>query len=172
MRKKLLMNKKNISTFKLYSKAFKDEQKIPEIYSSTDRGKNISPPLYWENVPDKTESFVLIQEDIDIPRLFSPFSGKITHWIIYNIPSDKKELKEGIPRQKYLKDGSVQTKNIYMQNGYLGPNPIWGTHRYIFTIYALDIVISSKKTKNKNALLKNMKDHVLAKAEIVGIYSK
>ncbi len=106
MRKRFLMNKKNNLTFKIYSKAFKDGQNIPEIYSSTRAGENISPPLHWENVPVGTKSFALIQEDIDIPRLCSPFSGKITHWIIYNIPPGQSELKENILKKKYLKNKS------------------------------------------------------------------
>lgn len=166
------MIKTNNSPFKLYSKAFEDGQKIPAIYSSTKEGKNISPPLHWENIPGGTKSFVLIQEDIDIPRIFSPFSGKITHWIIYNIPPDKRALKENIPKQGFLPDGSIQVKNIYRQSGYLGPNPIWGTHRYLFTLYALDTLVNSKEIKNKNELLKIMNDHILDKTEITGIYTK
>ncbi len=167
------MDKENNPVFKLYSKAFKDGQAIPDAYSSTKKGKNISPPFYWINVPDKTESLVLMQEDIDTPWLFSAFIGKIIiHWIMYNIPSNKRELKEGIPVKKILNDGSIQAKNIFRQNGYLGPNPIWGMHRYRFTLYALDIIVNSQKILNKNKLVKFMKGHILAQAQIMGFYTK
>jgi phosphatidylethanolamine-binding protein (PEBP) family uncharacterized protein len=53
----------------------------------------VSPPLRWNNPPKGTKSFVLTLEDLDTPF------GKITHWVIYNIPAEKRELSEAIPYQ-------------------------------------------------------------------------
>ena len=46
--------------FKLSSKAFKNGEYIPDLYSYTRLGKNISPPLNWENPPEQTKSFAII----------------------------------------------------------------------------------------------------------------
>ena len=167
------MSKENHLKFELYSNAFKNGEKIPDVYSGTNRGKNISPPLCWINIPNKTRSFVLTLEDIDTPMPFALFAGKsLTHWILYNIPSDKREVEEGIPIKKVLEDGSIQGKNVYLQNRYNGPAPIWGTHRYLFTIYALDIMINSKKIICKKNLMKIIQIHILGKAQIMGYFSK
>ena len=44
--------------FKLESKEFDDGGVIPELY--TCKGKDISPPLEWEGIPEGTDSLVLI----------------------------------------------------------------------------------------------------------------
>jgi hypothetical protein len=64
---------------------------MPDLY--TCKGKNVSPPLRWNNPPKGTKSFVLTLEDLDTPF------GTITHWLIYNIPAEKRELSEAIPYQ-------------------------------------------------------------------------
>lgn len=149
----------------LTSDAFYDGTKIPEKYASTKKGQNYSPPLNWTNAPSGTVSFSIIAEDVSIP-----FIGKITHWVIYNIPGAYFGLRENPPDTKFI-DGIIQGKNIYFKNAYLGPDPISGSHEYIFTIYALDCMID-KKNATAKALLKLMENHILDSAKLSGFYSK
>jgi Raf kinase inhibitor-like YbhB/YbcL family protein len=149
---------------KLSSAAFKNEKNIPPLY--TCKGKNISPPLSWSNPPKETRSFALIMEDTDTPF------GTVTHWVIYNIPPDKKELTEAIPHQKRLPDGTVQGRNGMFKNGYMGPCPPWGRHRYYFYLYALDTVLETNPKINKKKLLNLIKDHILDKTVLMGYFSR
>jgi Raf kinase inhibitor-like YbhB/YbcL family protein len=59
--------------------------------------------------------------------------------------------------------------------GYDGPCPPWNDerpHRYVFTLYALDIPrLPVEGTFDKHAALAAMRDHVLAEASITGLYT-
>ena len=50
-------------------------------------GKNISPSLKWINAPKDTKSFAFTVYDPDAPT-----GSGWWHWVIFNIPSDVKEL--------------------------------------------------------------------------------
>lgn len=143
------------------------EQTIPAMYTRTKNGENISPPLQWENAPTETKSFAIILEDIDIPII-----GSITHWIMYNIPPTKRDLVENIPIMQALPDGSIQGKNFYRRNGYLGPNPLGGRHTYLLTIYALISVIEDEVVLSKRKLMKVIDEHLLVKSQITFYYEK
>lgn len=152
-----------VMSFKLSSPAFENEGDIPSQY--TCQGAEISPPLGWENPPGGTTSFALVAEDL-IKRII------ITHWVAYNIPGTCRELPEAIPVQKVLDDGTCQGKNWRRQNGYMGPCPIGGRHRYRFTIFALDTVLAANPGMNKKMLLKSIEGHILGSASLVGCYAK
>ncbi len=153
--------------FRLLSQAFYYGEEMPSRYSSTKKGQNISPPLNWVNPPKGTKSFTLIVDDPDIPLGFI-----FTHWLICNIPAEKQGLLENVPHQVSFKDGTVQGKNGYKKNEYYGPNPVWGRHRYYFTIYALDTTINFDSTLNKKKLMQAMKGHILDRAQLMGYFSK
>jgi len=153
--------------FRMLSKAFKDGERIPDLYSNTRRGRNSSPHLHWENPPEHTKSFAIIAEDVDAPLI-----GIITHWILYNIPSGSRELQEGIPQQESFSDGTIQGRNFFRRNAYMGPNPPFGTHRYYFKIFALDAEIKTDLKMTRGKLLKAMAKHILGQAQLMGIYSK
>ena len=82
----------------------------------------------WINPPEGTQSFALTMEDLDSPLV------TITHWVIYNIPAKTRELSEAIPHQTSLPDGTIQGKNGRRRNGYMGPCPPGGKHRYSFML--------------------------------------
>lgn len=153
--------------FILSSAAFNNEERIPARYSDTHRGRNLSPPLKWENPPKGTRYFALIATDVDAPIL-----GTISHWVLYNIPSEERELPEGLVYQSAFQDGMIQGRNFYRQNAYMGPSPPFGTHRYYFTIYALDAKITPDPKMDRIKLMKAMAKHVLSQAKLVGRYSK
>lgn len=137
---------------------------IPAKY--TCEGRNISPPLKWTSPPQGTKSFAIIVDDPDAPM------GTWVHWVIYNIPSDTMELKENIPAESLLSDGTTQGITDYQKIGYKGPCPPGGTHRYFFRIYALDTELSLDPGATKKELLKAMEGHILDKANLIGRFKR
>ena len=152
------------SKMHLKSTVFEHNQKIPIEYTCDD--KNMSPPLYWTEVPQGTKSFVLLCTDPDAP------SGEWVHWVVYDIPAHITSFAEGEDIKKYgAKNG--ETSWGEQKKGYGGPCPPSGEHHYFFTLYALDkekIDLVSKPTKN--AILDAIKTHILAEAHITGLYQK
>lgn len=139
--------------------------RIPPKYSSCGGQDGVSPELSWAAPPANTQSFALIAFDKD-----SPFGFKFTHWVVYDIPPDKRELAEGIAKQEQLPDGSRQGSNDYDRIGYVGPCPPHGTHHYVFTLYALDTKLGLPPRASKKQVVKAMKGHVVARGELIGSF--
>ncbi len=151
--------------FMLRSEAFADGGKIPARFSR--RGGNASPPLDWSEPPQGTRSLALTVVDIDTPvRL------PVTHWIVFNIPPAAGRLPEGQPTRKDLGEGIVQGLNWARRNGFIGPDPPWGEHRYVFTLYALDIQLEPDPGLSRRKLRKAMKGHVLAETGLTGTFAR
>ena len=53
-----------------------------------------------------------------------------------------------------------------------GPCQPMGTHKYQFSLYALDTTLDLPSSTSKSDLLKNMEGHVLDQTMLVGLYSK
>jgi len=149
---------------KITSRAFNDGEMIPKQYTCD--GRDISPPLAWDSVPGRTKSFALICNDPDAPV------GVWIHWVIYNIPSEVKELLENVPPQKIIENDAKQGKNDFRNIGYGGPCPPGGVHRYYFKIYALDTELSLEAGATKVELLNAMEGHILAKGQLMGKYGR
>jgi len=149
---------------KLISEVFNQEEMIPTRYTCD--GQDISPPLKWKDVPEETISLALICDDPDAP------AGTWVHWVIFNIPSTLEGLKEKVPTKKELKDSTLQGKNDFDKIGYGGPCPPDEKHRYFFKLYALDSMLNLNSGATKKELVEAMQDHIIAKAELVGNYSR
>jgi Raf kinase inhibitor-like YbhB/YbcL family protein len=144
---------------KVTSSAFKDNTMIPSKYTCD--GMDINPPLIVEDIPEKTKSLVLIVDDPDAP------GGTWTHWVVFNIPYSGKKLE--------IKENSIlgiQGWNDFRKVNYGGPCPPFGTHRYFFKIYALDIMLNLNKAATKQEVENAMRGHILASAELVGLYKR
>lgn len=150
--------------FQLMSDAFEHKGFMPDLY--TCKGENVSPPLRWSDPPEGTKSLALITVDPDAVLI------TFTHWVMCNIPAEKRGLPKAVPHQAEFEDGTIQGRNGMGKNKYIGPCPPWGKHRYIFTIYALDVILDAYPKMNKRKLLKAMKGHVLAQSVLLGYYSK
>ena len=50
--------------------------------------------------------------------------------------------------------------------------PPGSTHRYFFRLYALDMVLKPDAGADNTRLLAAMKDHVVAKGELMGTYQR
>jgi len=148
------------------SDAFVSGQSIPAKYSCI--GRNISPPLAWNEPPADTQSFALIMDDPDAPV------GTWVHWVLYNIPSARRDLQEDLPiTGKNVDPNAIYVgKNSSGDIGYDGPCPPSGTHRYFFKLYALDTTISLLPGASREKILKEMEGHILAQGELVGTFSK
>ena len=149
---------------KLTSPAFDPNQLIPSQYTCD--GEDISPPLYWDEPPEATQSFALICDDPDAP-------GKTwVHWIVYNLPSSTRSLPENVSATTTPLSESFQGKNDFKQLNYGGPCPPSGTHRYFFKLYALDSNLELKSGATKAQVEAAMKGHLLAVAQLMGRYSR
>jgi Raf kinase inhibitor-like YbhB/YbcL family protein len=142
---------------KLKSKDFADNSSIPAEF--TCNGRNVSPQLSWEDVPQGTKSFALSVTDPDAP------GGTWIHWLVYNISKELKEIERG-----GLPEGAKEAENDFGRKAYGGPCPPSGTHRYIFTIYALDT--KQLDDLNKRRFFDIVEEHVIEKAVIKGLYKR
>ncbi len=153
------------SRMKLSSPAFADGANIPRRY--TGDGEDISPELNWDGVPEGVASFALICSDPDAPL------GTFIHWVVYNIPQDARRLPEGLPAKEVFDDGMIQGVNSFQRIGYDGPKPPPGKpHRYFFRLYALDCVLNLKPGASAGKLQEAMSGHILAEAELMGLYGR
>ncbi len=154
----------------LSSTAFKSGGTIPDQYTY-DMG-NSSPPLSWTAGPAGTQSFVLIFEDVDWAKETSrPPDPRL--WVLFNIPANILGLSEGLPKEEQLANGALHGKNCYAENYYAGPRPRVGvTHRYTFTIYALDTLLDLPAGSSAQQVLDAMQGHILAQGQLTGKYGR
>lgn len=155
-------------TLILRSSAFEHDGEIPSRYTCT--GKDRSPPLAWNGVPDAARSLVLIVDDPDAP---DPAAPKMTwvHWLLYNMPPTATGLPEQVD-QAALPRGTLEGLNDWQRTGYGGPCPPVGRHRYFFKLYALDQMLDDLRQPAKQQLEAAMQAHVIARAELIGTYQK
>ena len=146
------------------SSSFQEGDMIPAKYTCD--GQNISPPLAWNGAPADTKSFAVICDDPDAP------AGTWVHWVIFDIPASINGLPESVPRRDEVPGLGKSGKNTSQHYGYDGPCPPGGTHRYYFKLYALDALLNLNAGLSKEALLKTMKGHVLAEAQVMGRYKR
>jgi len=138
------------------SAAFENQQPIPSKYTCD--GDDVNPPLTIEGAPPETKTLALIVEDPDATR------GTFDHWVVWDISPAGKIAENSVPGTEGL--------NSAGERGYMGPCPPSGTHRYFFKVYALDTKLCLKLDARKRDVEKAMENHVLAKGELVGLYSR
>lgn len=144
---------------KLTSPVFYENTTIPPKYTCD--GENINPPLTISDVPEDTISLALIVDDPDA------VSGTFVHWTVWNIDPTITEIKENsIPGDGF--EGATSAGHA----GYCPPCPPFGTHRYCFKLYAIDTRLDPDVKMTKEKLEAAMKNHVLAKAELMGVYAR
>lgn len=157
------------TTMTITSPAFFHNGAIPNKYTCDDT--DIAPPLVIADVPASAKSLALIVDDPDAPRgILRPDSGQAwVHWLIWNLPTGTMALGEG----SVLSAGAVEGTTDFGRTGYGGPCPPSGTHRYFFKLYALDIaMIPLTSTARKADLERAMNGHILATAELIGLYTR
>lgn len=158
--------------FVLTSPAFTDGATLPQaqVYNGMGQtGQNLSPALEWKNAPEGTKSFVVTTYDPDAPT-----GSGWWHWVVANIPASVTALPEGAGSGKGgLPEGAVQVRTDFGAPGYGGAAPPLGpAHRYIFSVYALDVPKLDIAPDASPAMVGFMvHHHKLASASLTALYS-
>lgn len=144
------------------------------------------------DVPSKPDD--VNQTDREVPASLPRVD--FYHWVLVDIPATTTDIAEGAysdgitPRGKagpLALDGTRQGINDFTSwfaadrdmngdyFGYDGPCPPWNDaipHRYIFTVYALDVAELPFEGKfTGNDAIKAMQGHILDQASITGMYT-
>jgi Raf kinase inhibitor-like YbhB/YbcL family protein len=160
-------------TFTLRSKEIGGQATSKQVFKGFGcTGENISPELYWENVPAGTRSFAVTMYDPDAPT-----GSGFWHWLIFDIPANVSELKSdaGNVSKNIAPAGAIQSKTDFGQPGYGGPCPPegHGFHEYIITLYALK---TDKLGLDQNAsgayVGFNLFSNTIAKSSLVMYYKR
>jgi Raf kinase inhibitor-like YbhB/YbcL family protein len=93
------------------------------------------------------------------------------HWVLYDLPPTLDGLREGV-RPGELPAGTREGENDWGQDGWRGPCPPTGRHRYHFKLHALDVALGDRGALTGPELEAAISGHVLARAELVGTYQK
>jgi len=149
----------NTTPMQITSSVFLDGQNIPSKYSCD--GDGVNPPLEFKDIPPTAQTLALIVDDPDAPN------GTWTHWTIWNIATSTTEIAENSAPQE-----AVQGQASSGQNVYSGPCPPSGTHHYFFKLYALDSKLPIPSYSTVDKLVEAMQGHVVAQAQLVGLYTK
>jgi hypothetical protein len=144
----------------LTSPAFEHGGTIPKQYTCD--GDNVNPELRIAGIPEAARSLALVMEDPDAPV------GTFTHWIVWNIPPSTSQITVGV------KGLGTEGTTSFGRTGYGGPCPPPGKkHRYYFKVYALDTMLELLTSgANKSQLELGIEHHLLAVAELTGLYGR
>ena len=146
---------------KIISSAFKHNQSMASKYTCD--GKDINPPLEFENIPENTKSLVLIMDD---PDALKP-AGKVwDHWLVFNISPETRKIEEN--KEPEGIHGRGTSDNL----DYHGPCPPDGQHRYFFKLYALDSLLNLREGITKKKIETAMQNHIIAETELIGLYQR
>lgn len=165
----LFVNQENVMTMQLSSPVFEDDGLIPSEYTCD--GNNTYPPLKIANVPEGTKSLVLVMDDPDIPSEIKARRGieKFDHWSVYNLAPNTSVIDSTTTLEN-------QGLNSSGTAAYTGPCPPTEyeptTHRYIFRLYALPTELSFEEVPSLDQVELAAKETALAKAQIIGLYSR
>ena len=141
--------------------AFEPNGALP--ISCTVDGVGAAPPLSLGSVPPRARSLAIVCEDPDAPFL-SPY----VHWLVYGIPPETAAIDAQTQHQHRLGE------NGKSENGFApaAPPAGHGVHHYHFQVFALDAPIELGQGAERDALLEQLKGHVIAWGELVGTYER
>src|SRR6516225_7568433 len=160
-------------TFTLKSKEVGGQATNRQVFNGFGcSGENISPELYWENVPEGTKSFALTMYDPDAPT-----GSGFWHWVVFDIPASTTEMAAGAGNlsKGLAPTGSIQSMTDFGQPGYGGPCPPvgHGIHQYLITLYALKVdKLGLDKTASPAYVGFNLYANSIAKASIIMYYKR
>ena len=149
---------------RIRSTAFHDGETIPEKYTCD--GADISPALFFEEVPEEAKSLAFVMDDPDAPR------GTFVHWVLWDLDPSIDNLPEGLPQKPTTTNGisCKQGRNGFDTVGYRGPCPPGKTHRYRLTLYALDTRLELDPGSAEKELEKAMEGHILERSRLRARY--
>lgn len=131
----------------------------------------VSPTLKWTTPPAGTRSYILILHDGDsrTPHGLTD----TTHWLVFNIPGESRELAGRVPPDGPLPNGGSQGKNMMGRSAYQGPcaNP-GPPHHYIYELLALDQKLDLPAGATRDEIEKAAQGHVLRGAVTIALFSR
>jgi Raf kinase inhibitor-like YbhB/YbcL family protein len=144
-----------VTTMQLTSSSFGEGQPIPSEHTCD--GADTSPPLAWTDVPDGAQSLALVVVD--------PDAGDFVHWALANIPVGTLELPAG-------EGDAIGTPapNDFGRDGWGGPCPPSGEHRYVFSLYALPGTMSD--VTDADTIRGQAESSALVRATLTGVYAR
>ncbi|MGH3559269.1 MAG: YbhB/YbcL family Raf kinase inhibitor-like protein [Mycobacterium sp.] len=147
--------------FAVTSPAFADNTQIPAEYACT--GRNVPPPLRFQDVPAGAESLALVVDDPDAP------GGLYIHWIVVGIPSSTTEITDGA-----LPEAARVGSNSAGEATYLGPCPPAGSgvHHYRFQLYALSKPLTLAPTTPASEAAQKIAGAATAVVRTVGLFGR
>ena len=150
---------------------FTDGGVIPDKYTQAVKDA-VSPKLEWTNVPDGTQSFVLILHDPD--TALQKKVDDVLHWMAFNIPGNSTGLPGGMSAEAKLPDGTVQAKNLRGAVGFMGPGAgaAGPYHHYTFELFALDTKLDLGPDASRAEVLKAIDGHILGKGVLEGRFHR
>jgi len=136
------------------------------------KGGNISPALHWSGAPAATRSFAVTLYDPDAPT-----GSGWWHWLVFNIPAKTQGLPEGAgsTAPQRMPAGVVQSRTDFGKPGFGGACPPRGDrpHRYLLTVYALDVERLPLDTAAAPALVGfQLNRHSLARSSTIAYYGR
>jgi len=148
---------------------FHDGQQIPlSAAHSSAGGSNISPDLRWGDLPSGTRSVAVTMYDPDAPTTVG-----FTHWVVFDLPADSRQLDAGAGTAGKKPAGSVLGFTDWGVSEYGGPAPPPGDdpHRYQITVFALDLPTLGVGATTTYALFNFViRGHVLARGTLTGLF--
>jgi Raf kinase inhibitor-like YbhB/YbcL family protein len=158
------------ASIEVSSEAFGYNEPIPPQYTAD--GAGLSPPIEWRCVPMNAEAVVVLVEDAD-----SPTPRPLVHAIVWDLPGSDASLPAGaLPSARASEDPASEHlgRNSALSATWLPPDPPpgHGAHRYVFQVFALDIVPRFESRPGRSELLDKIRGHVIAKGLLIGTYER
>ena len=162
-----------VPSFDAYSDDVSDGQVMSDdqVFNSFGMtGKNLSPHLSWSGFPAETKSFAVTCYDPDAPT-----GSGFWHWVLLDIPASVTSLAAGAGQAcgANLPEGAVQLRNDYGTADFGGAAPPAGDepHRYVFTVYAVDVPKLGLPADTTPAVAGfNLRFHALARANVIPVF--
>ncbi|AKF06196.1 Phospholipid-binding protein [Sandaracinus amylolyticus] len=128
-------------------------------------GENRSPSLRWSGAPEGTRSYAIVVHDPDAPTGVGFF-----HWVVVDLPASATSIESGAA----LPEGARALHTDFGGPGYGGPCPPPGpAHRYVFSVYALDVDHLELPDGATGALVRfAIAPHVLSYGRLVGTFAR
>lgn len=152
----------------LTSDAFEDGGPLPR--DCTADGPGASPPLTWKGMPAIAREAVLVVEDAD-----SPTPHPLVHLLAWGLPGGQVRIPAGgFSRKDPARDFGHVGRNSFRGQGWLPPDPPTGhgAHRYVFQVFGLDLALDLHGAPNRHELVSAMRDHVVARGRLIGLYER
>lgn len=162
-------------TFGLQSPDLKDGQPLSsaQVFQGFGcDGGNVSPALEWSNAPAGTKSFAITVYDPDAPT-----ESGWWHWTVFNIPATTVRLAAGAGKKgsSLLPREAMQGRTDFGTAEFGGACPPKGDkpHRYVFTVWALNVERLQLDESSSGAMVGFMLNaHSIGRARLQATYKR